>query len=72
MLGGSEKINVLSVELFPADYFTAVGRLIRLAGASRPAAVAACNTHIIALARQRPGFRAALQKFEVLLPTGCC
>jgi len=64
--------KVLSIPLAGSSYSDAVQQVAGLARAPKPGAVAACITHIIALARQRPGFRAALQKFEVLLPTGCC
>ncbi len=62
--------NVLGMSLTATDYPQAVQTLERLAKAGRPVAVAACNTHIIALARQRADFRAVLKKFDVLLPDG--
>ena len=52
------------------DYPQAIQALQLLSKKDRPGSVAACNTHIIALARQRPDFRAALEKFDVLLPDG--
>ena len=61
---------VLGLGLLGVDYSGAVERLQVLARKDKPGAVAACNTHIIALARQRPDFRAALEKFDVLLPDG--
>jgi len=61
---------VLGLHLLSTDYVGAVSKICRLAKDAKPGAVAACNTHIIALARQRSDFRAALQKFDVLLPDG--
>jgi len=37
---------------------------------TRPYAVAAANTHVIALARHDPEFRATLSRFDLLLPDG--
>lgn len=62
--------DVLGMSLAATDYPQAVKTLERVAKAGRSGAVAACNTHIIALARQRPDFRGALQKFDMLLPDG--
>ena len=64
------KTPVLGLGLLGVDYVGAVEHLLALARLSKPTAVAACNTHIIALARQRADFRAALQTFDVLLPDG--
>ncbi|NBQ56345.1 MAG: WecB/TagA/CpsF family glycosyltransferase, partial [Verrucomicrobia bacterium] len=52
------------------DYAGGVKLLENLAERKKLGMVAACNTHIIALARQKPDFREALQKFDVLLPDG--
>jgi N-acetylglucosaminyldiphosphoundecaprenol N-acetyl-beta-D-mannosaminyltransferase len=63
-------VDVLGVRLAETDYAHAVGVLESLTQKAGSSAVAACNTHIIALARQKPDFRAALEKFDVLLPDG--
>ena len=63
-------IDVLGLGLAATDYGEAIGALAQMAKKGQAGAVAACNTHIVALARQRPDFRAALQKFDVLLPDG--
>ena len=63
-------IDVLGVGLAPIDYGQARSVVEALAGKGRASAVAACNTHIIALARQRRDFRVALEKFDILLPDG--
>lgn len=52
------------------DYTAAIAESRRLAGGPRPAAVAASNTHIISLARQRPDFGAVMRRFDLVLPDG--
>ena len=63
-------VDVLGVALAGTDYRGAVQVLPALLSQRASGAVAACNTHIVALARQRPDFRAVLEKFDVLLPDG--
>ena len=63
-------VDVFGVALAETDYREAVQALPALSSQRGPGAVAACNTHIVALARQRPDFRAVLEKFDVLLPDG--
>jgi len=62
--------KVLGMSLASTDYEQGIRGLAELGKSGRPGAVAACNTHIIALARQRRDFRAVLEKFDVLLPDG--
>ena len=64
------QFTVLGMPLASMNYGQGIEGLVLLTKSGRPGAVAACNTHIIALARQKPDFRAALQKFDVLLPDG--
>lgn len=52
------------------DYDSAVGESKRLAGAGRPAAVAASNTHIISLARHKADFGRVMRGFDLVLPDG--
>ena len=65
-----KRVEVLGVGLQATDYSGGVKLLEELGKKQKPGMVAACNTHIVALARQRPDFRVALQKFDVLLPDG--
>ena len=52
------------------DYDAAIAESIRLAGEQHPAAVAASNTHIIALARHQGDFGEVMRKFDLILPDG--
>lgn len=52
------------------DYDAAIGESKRLAGCGRPASVAASNTHIISLARQKQDFGRVMRKFDLVLPDG--
>lgn len=67
---GSHHSIVLGVRLEAVDYEGAVVRLEDLAKGAKPAAVAACNTHLVALARQQPEFGKILEGFDLLLPDG--
>ena len=64
----SQHSSVLGVRLEAVDYAGAVGKLEELAGGKKPAAVAACNTHLVALARKQPEFGKILEGFDLLLP----
>ena len=70
MTAGGQSVDVLGVGLAATDYPQAVRTLESLARHPTATAVAACNTHIVALARLRPDFKEALDKFDVLLPDG--
>lgn len=59
---------VLGLALLGTDYPGAVERLRKLSKLSQPAAVAACNTHIIALWRQRHLSRKLQKKSKRVSP----
>jgi len=52
------------------DYDAAIEESKRLAGCGRPASVAASNTHIISLARQKQDFGRVMRRFDLVLPDG--
>ena len=62
------KITILGTPVAVVDYNTAIEESIRLAGEQRPAAVAASNTHIVALARHQRDFGEVMRKFDLVLP----
>jgi N-acetylglucosaminyldiphosphoundecaprenol N-acetyl-beta-D-mannosaminyltransferase len=64
------KINVIGTPVAAVDYAAAVAETLRLAGEPRPAAVAASNTHIIALARHDASFGDVMRRFDLVLPDG--
>jgi N-acetylglucosaminyldiphosphoundecaprenol N-acetyl-beta-D-mannosaminyltransferase len=64
------KIPILGTPVAAVDYETAIGACRELAAAPRPAAVAASNTHIIALARREPDFGRIMRRFDLVLPDG--
>jgi N-acetylglucosaminyldiphosphoundecaprenol N-acetyl-beta-D-mannosaminyltransferase len=64
------KIEILGTPVAVVDYPATVAESIRLAGQERPAAVAASNTHIVALARHDPEFGAVMRRFDLVLPDG--
>lgn len=62
---------VLGVPLAVTDYAQAVAQAQMWAAArDRPYAVAAANTHVVALARHDADFGAALAEFDLILPDG--
>jgi len=62
---------VLGVPLAVTDYAGAVAQAREWAATGgRPHAIAAANTHLVTLARRDPAYRAALEKFDLLLPDG--
>lgn len=62
---------VLGTPLARTDYAGAVAQTQEWSRSkSRPYAVAAANTHVVALGRHDPQFRAALDQFDLLLPDG--
>lgn len=65
-----EKVRVLATDLTVADYTSAIARLQELAREPRPSAVAACNTHLLSVARANPNFRQVLEQFDLCLPDG--
>ena len=63
-------MEVLGMGLQATDYAGGVKLLQELAQRGKPGMVAACNTHLVALARHRVDFGAVLGKFDLLLPDG--
>ncbi len=63
-------IKILGTPVAVVDYDSAIGESKRLAGCGRAASVAASNTHIISLARQKPDFGRVMRKFDLVLPDG--
>jgi len=70
MSAAPRKISILGTPVAVVDYESAVAESRRLAAENRPAAVAASNTHIISLARQRREFGDVMRKFDLVLPDG--
>ena len=70
MSAGPRKIPILGTPVAVVDYESAIAECQRLVGEPRPAAVAASNTHIIALARHRHDFGEVMEKFDLVLPDG--
>lgn len=64
------KISILGTPVAVVDYASAIEESKRLAGESRPASVAASNTHIISLARHNPDFGGVMERFDLVLPDG--
>ena len=63
-------LPILGTPVHCATYDSALEEVKRLAAKETPAAVAACNTHIIALARKDPSFGEIMRAFDVVLPDG--
>ncbi|NBP41140.1 MAG: glycosyltransferase, partial [Betaproteobacteria bacterium] len=66
----SKRVEVLGMGLQATDYAGGVKLLQELAQRGTPGMVAACNTHLVALARHRADFGSVLGKFDLLLPDG--
>jgi len=66
----SKRVEVLGMGLQATDYAGGVKLLEDLAERKKPGMVAACNTHLVALARHRVDFGVVLGKFDLLLPDG--
>jgi len=62
--------KILGTDVHCADYDSALAACCRLARSGKPAAVSACNTHLIALARSSPDFHAVLERFDLIVPDG--
>ncbi len=66
-----ETCSVLGTPLALTDYAGAVALTQQWAAErARPYAVAAANTHVVALGRHDPQFRSVLERFDLLLPDG--
>ena len=70
MSAAPRKITILGTPVAVVDYDAAIAESLRLGGERRPAAVAASNTHIVALARHRRDFGGVMQQFDLVLPDG--
>ena len=70
MASESKRVDVLGVSLMETDYVGGVKLLEELAQREKPGMVSACNTHLVALARQQPEFGKILEGFDLLLPDG--
>ena len=66
----SKRVEVLGMGLQATDYAGGVKLLEELAQREKPGMVAACNTHLVALARHRPDYGRVLAEFDLLLPDG--
>lgn len=62
--------RVLGTPVHCVTYDTALARVVALADSRRPAAVSACNTHLIALARSDASFHAVMERFDLIAPDG--
>ncbi len=62
--------EILDLDIACATYETAMQEICALAKAPRPAAVSACNTHIVAAARQDPHFARIMHRFDLTVPDG--
>lgn len=62
--------EILDLDIACATYETAMQEVCALAQAPQPAAVSACNTHIVAAARQEPQFARIMQRFDLIVPDG--
>jgi len=52
----SKRVEVLGMGLEATDYAGGIKLLEELAQRQKPGMVAACNTHLVALARHRPDY----------------
>ncbi|CAN5659229.1 hypothetical protein BH09VER1_BH09VER1_00320 [soil metagenome] len=64
------KAKILGTSVNCVDYDAALKDTIALARSGQPAAVSACNTHLIALARTEPSFHRVMEKFDLVVPDG--
>ncbi len=62
--------KVLGTAVDCVTYESALARITSLAGARRPTAVSACNTHLVALARSDFQFHAVMERFDLIAPDG--
>lgn len=61
---------VLGTPVDSVTYESALARIKALAGLPRPAAVSACNTHLVALARSNEDFHDVMLRFDLVAPDG--
>src|SRR5882757_11059266 len=62
--------KILGTSVNCVDYEDALKVTLALARGGRPAAVSACNTHLIALARTEPDFHQVMEDFDLVVPDG--
>ncbi len=65
-----ESRTILSTRIHCANYESGLRRVIALARRDRPAAVSACNTHLVSLARYDVRFHRVMQRFDLIVPDG--
>lgn len=65
-----KSLPILGTPVNCATYDSGLEEVKRLSTLSAPAAVAASNTHIIALARKDPSFGEVMRQFNMVLPDG--
>ena len=63
-------LPILGTPVHCATYDSGLDEVKRLAAQEVPAAVSACNTHLIALARKDPSFGETMRGFDLVLPDG--
>ena len=63
-------LPILGTPVHCATYDSGLDEVKRLAAQEAPAAVSACNTHLIALARKDPSFGETMRGFDLVLPDG--
>lgn len=62
--------NVLGTPVHKVTYASALDRCLALARRGRPAAVSACNTHLVTLARMDKKFHEVMGDFDLVVPDG--
>jgi len=65
-----QTIPLLDTPLLAATYQEGIDLIRQLAKDDRPHAVAFANTHLVALAKTDPSFRATLNQFSAIFPDG--
>lgn len=63
-------INILGLQVAAIDYTGAIEAIKNLAQQPKPAAVSACNTHLVAESNLDPGFGAIMNRFDLIVPDG--
>lgn len=63
-------LTLLGTPVALVNYDSAITESMRLASEPRPAAVSACNTHIIAQARRNAEFGNIMRNYDLVLPDG--
>ncbi|HEY5753000.1 MAG TPA: WecB/TagA/CpsF family glycosyltransferase [Chthoniobacterales bacterium] len=63
-------VNVLGLQVAAVDYTGAIDAIKSLARRPQPAAVSACNTHLVAESNLDPAFGEIMSRFDLILPDG--